>query len=91
MKIRVPITYVRIEDGQAEMELFTATEAQALLGVSHYTWDRWRHDGWIPGHTVDRTEMLFDRYQLDMAALTDGPIREFLRSRDELIEEVIRA
>jgi len=92
MRIRVPISYITLADGHAELELLTATEAQALLGVSPYTWGRWVRDGWIPGHHADRTEMLYDRYQLDTAAMVaESPIREFLRSRDEILEEVTRA
>lgn len=89
MKIRLPISYIKIEDGYVELELFTASEARERIGVSHYVWDRWCRDGWIDGHTVDRTERLYDWYQLDSAALGDGPVREYLRNRDEEIEEVI--
>jgi hypothetical protein len=91
MKIRLPITYTTIVDGYVELELLSASEAQELLGVSQFIWTRWHHDGWIPGYHVDRTEMLYDRYQLDTAALVDGPIREYFRNKHEHIEEVTRA
>ena len=89
MKIRLPVSYIKIEDGWVELELLTASEARVQIGVSQYTWDRWCRDGWVPGHIVDRTERLYDRHQLDTAATSDGPIREFMRNRDEDIEEVI--
>jgi hypothetical protein len=89
VEIRIPVSYVKIEGGWVKLELLTAREARAEMGVSHYVWDRWCRDGWMPGHTVDRTERLYDRHQLDTAATSDGPIREFIRNRDEEIEEVI--
>ena len=88
MKIRLPVRYITLTDGWVELELLTASEARQRMGVSQHTWDRWCRDGWIPGHTVDRTERLYDHHQLDSAALGDGPIREFIRNRDEEIEEV---
>jgi hypothetical protein len=91
MKIRLPMSYVKIEDGYAELELLTASEAQEELGVSEYTWGRWCRQDLITGHVVDRTERLYDWHQLNTAAMVDGPIREFLRSRQEIIEEVTRA
>jgi hypothetical protein len=95
--IRLPIMsadgeveYVKIADGHVELELLTASEAQELLGVPQYTWDRWCRKRLILGHVVDRTERLYDWHQLDTAATVDGPIREFLRNRNEPIEEVTR-
>ena len=93
--IRLPIfptnRYVKIEDGYVELELLTASEARKELRISKYIWDNWRRKDLIPGHIVDRTERLYDWYQLDTAALGDGPIREFIRNRNEPIEEVNRA
>jgi hypothetical protein len=90
MKIRLPMSYITVVDGYAELELLTASEAQELLGVPQYTWDRWCRKRLIPGHIVDRTERLYDWHQINTAAMVDGPIREFIRNRNEPIEEVTR-
>ena len=91
MKISVPLSYVTISDDHAELELFTASEACQLLGVTPRTWGRWVRDGWIPGYPVDRTKRIHDHHQLDTAAMVDGPVREFLRTKKEPVEEVTRA
>ena len=91
MKIRLPASYVTVADGWVELELLTASEVQEELRVSEYTWGRWCRKDLIAGHVVDRTERLYDWHQLDTAAMVDGPIREFLRNRNEPIEEVTRA
>lgn len=94
--IRIPILppgrpnedpYVRIKDGWVELELFTASAARERLGVSKYIWDGWRRKDAIQSYKVDRTERLYDWHQLDTAATGAGPIREFIRNRDEPIEE----
>ena len=91
MKICLPLSYITFEDDCAEFELLTASEAREEIGVSRYIWDGWHRRGLIPGHIVDRTERLYDWHQLDSAAMVDGPIKEFIRNRDEIIEEVNRA
>tara|TARA_Y100000310_G_scaffold3047_1_gene4006 strand:- start:682 stop:957 length:276 start_codon:yes stop_codon:yes gene_type:complete len=91
MRIRLPVSYIKVDNGWVELELLTASEAREEIGVSQYVWNRWCRKGLIPGHIVDRTERLYDWHQLDTAALGDGPIREFIRNRSEIIEEVNRA
>lgn len=91
MRIRLPVSYIKIDNGWVELELLTASEARDEIGVSQYIWDNWRRKDLIPGHIVDRTERLYDWHQLDTAAMVDGPIREFLRNRNEIIEEVNHA
>ena len=86
-----PNRYVTIEDGYVKFQLLTASVARQELGVPQSIWNRWRREGLLTGHIVDRTERLYDWHQLDTVALGDGPIRQFIRNRNEPIEEVTRA
>ena len=90
--IRVPVQYATIADGEVSVELLTTAQAKLYLGnVSQATFDRWKGRGWIP--EVDSSGIrasLFTRYDLDRAVLQgNSPIREWIRTKQELVEEVI--
>jgi hypothetical protein len=101
VKIKLWLTAEQIAAGHVELELFTATEARKEISkedgeevgeaVSQYIWAEWVRRSWVPGYRVDRTELLYTREQLARAKTLEGsPIKEFFRSRNEIIEEVTR-
>jgi len=90
--IAVPVGYATIANGEVEIEVFTTAEARAyLLDVTVPSWDRWKRLGWIPSLTLPGMKAsLFTKHDLDWAAsVEDSPVRNWIRSKTEQIEEVL--
>lgn len=91
--------YARIANGVVQVEVLTTAEARVyLIEPSQASFDRWKGWGWFDNLKDDNDDedkrvyvrgVLYTKLLLDEAAAIEGsPVRDWVRSRTEQIEEI---